>query len=122
MNQEAISDNLFSSQRYKIKVLSILGAISSIGLFFPNEIASLCELDKNSVHLVATASGLIVFISFCFSIRCPSCKSKLVFYALSNKKFNLWMSWLFDLKVCPKCGFSNSHYNPKSTSTHHKKI
>jgi hypothetical protein len=122
MTQEPISNSLFSSQSYKIKFLSILAAISFICLFFPNEIAGICGLDKTTVSLLATASGLIIFICFCLTIRCPSCKLKLVFYALTNKKSNIWLSWLLDLKVCPKCGFANPHCNREDASTRHNKF
>jgi hypothetical protein len=37
------------------------------------------------------------------SIRCPACKLKWVWYAVTKKEANEWVPWLLSFEECPRC-------------------
>jgi predicted RNA-binding Zn-ribbon protein involved in translation (DUF1610 family) len=82
--------------------------VCGIGLFVPNQIASVVGLNPVVVTLSAVALGFIVLASASLSVRCPACGLSLAWFALSKQAHHSWLSWLLDAKVCPRCGFSHS--------------
>jgi hypothetical protein len=44
----------------------------------------------------------------CLSIRCPRCRTRLVWMAASQKGQGDWYSWLTTLATCPTCSFNPS--------------
>jgi hypothetical protein len=49
--------------------------------------------------------ALILGIWLCLSIRCPRCKAKIVWIAVSRQSTQTWLFWLLQLTSCPKCNF-----------------
>lgn len=108
MNQTLQSPSLVASQRWKLWLFASLLTVSGVGLFAPNHVASAVGASLVTVNLGSTALGLIVLVSGMLSVRCPACRLSLVWYALSKQGIHAWLSWLLDIRVCPRCGFSHS--------------
>ena len=47
--------------------------------------------------------GMSGFIWAIFSIKCPKCKLKLLYFAIQKQKLGSWLTWLLELKECPQC-------------------
>jgi len=41
----------------------------------------------------------------CTSIRCPACRARLMWKAVSERDHREWGGWLLSLDRCPMCGF-----------------
>jgi hypothetical protein len=48
--------------------------------------------------------GLLSTITTWLSIRCPKCRAPWLWMAVSTQKHLQWLDWLYEQKVCPKCG------------------
>jgi len=55
------------------------------------------------IDLFSVATGILVGIFACTSIRCPECRLKWVWYAVSKKAANQWVPWLLSFEKCPQC-------------------
>ena len=108
MNQATKTPSLIEPQRWKLWLFGFLLAVSGIGFFAPNPVASVVGSSPVMVSLAAVGIGCIVLVGAALSVRCPSCGLSLAWYALSKQAHNAWLSWLLDTKVCPRCGFSHS--------------
>lgn len=53
--------------------------------------------------LYSLAAEILIGIFACLSIRCPECKLKWVWYAVSKKDANQWVPWLLSFEECPQC-------------------
>lgn len=53
--------------------------------------------------LYSLVAEIIVGIFACISIRCPECKLKWVWHAVSKKDANQWVPWLLSFEECPQC-------------------
>lgn len=58
-----------------------------------------------SLILLSLFVGLFGFAFSSFSIRCPSCRLRWMYWAVKTKNNNGWLSWLLNVKKCPKCNF-----------------
>nr|WDE41602.1 hypothetical protein [uncultured bacterium] len=52
-----------------------------------------------------TLVGVIATIWGCFSVKCPNCGTKLLYYAISKIEHNSWITWLFTFRQCPECEY-----------------
>jgi hypothetical protein len=57
--------------------------------------------------LLIAASGLSFL---CLAVKCPSCKARWAWIALSTQGIGKWLDWLSRLNECPKC--KNTHPPP----------
>jgi hypothetical protein len=71
-------------------------------------VAFLVGVSPVMVSLAAVALGCIALVGATLSVRCPSCGLNLAWYAPSKQAYHSWLSWLLDIKVCPRRGFSHS--------------
>ncbi|MDD2899336.1 MAG: hypothetical protein PHI31_11560 [Desulfuromonadaceae bacterium] len=55
------------------------------------------------IDLISIAAGMCVGIFACTSIRCPECRLKWVWHAVTKKEVNQWVPWLLSFEVCPRC-------------------
>lgn len=62
--------------------------------------------DRASILLIVGGLGLAVgsFVWASLSIRCPACKAKLFWIAVSGHSPTDWLTWLLRRVDCPVCG------------------
>ena len=53
--------------------------------------------------LYSLVAEIIIGVFACVSIRCPECKLKWVWHAVSKKDANQWVPWLLSFEECPQC-------------------
>ncbi len=58
--------------------------------------------------LPITAVALLLFLWGCISVRCPRCKLRVIWYAVSKVDHRVWTQWIFAFRQCPKCGYTPS--------------
>jgi hypothetical protein len=54
---------------------------------------------------IGTLMMIIGGVWLSIAIRCPRCRLKLFWYAISKKGLNEWSPWLLETKECPQCGY-----------------
>ena len=57
--------------------------------------------------IVVGLLGGLVFPSL--SIRCPRCRVRWFWMAISSQKHDEWFSWLFAAEACPECGYNEDN-------------
>jgi hypothetical protein len=82
-------------------------AVAALALFVEHRVQ---QLDVSSeVFMWGIFLGLFVtfaaFAFVCLTVRCPKCRSRLVWRAVRTQPFYNWGSELFTCTVCPVCGF-----------------
>jgi predicted RNA-binding Zn-ribbon protein involved in translation (DUF1610 family) len=107
MNTEAKA-TLVAVQRWKLWLWGIALGTVGIGLFAPSAVAGMLGVSTPAVLLCATACGVVVLVGASQSITCPACGLSLVWHGLSKQSHTVWLSWLFHVEVCPRCGHSNA--------------
>jgi len=55
-----------------------------------------------------SAVSLLLFLWSLVSIRCPRCKLRVIWYAVSKVDHRVWTQWVFAFMQCPKCGYTPS--------------
>jgi hypothetical protein len=56
--------------------------------------------------LLLAFGGVGCGIIACLTIRCPECRSKLLWIAVSSHSMSEWLPWLLSVTSCPVCGFT----------------
>ncbi len=82
--------------------------VSGACIFAPDQLAHLGGVSPVIVILCGVAAGLVALVGTSASVRCPACGLSLAWYALSKQAHHAWLSWLLNVEVCPRCGFSHS--------------
>ena len=57
--------------------------------------------------LYSLVAEIVIATFACISIRCPECKLKWVWHAVSKKDANQWVPWLLSFEECPQCASEN---------------
>jgi hypothetical protein len=98
-----------SNQMWKIFVFLIITALCGATIIFQSLLyAPIGKSETMVLVIAATILGILTFVWASFSIKCPNCKSKFVWYAVSKLNSGKWLSWLLSSDKCPTCGYSNS--------------
>ena len=108
MNSPTHSVPLIAPQRWKFQLWAVALCVLLVGMFAPDAVARLAGTGRAEISLAATAFGFLALVGFTLSIRCPSCSLSLAWYALSKQSHGAWLTWLLEVKVCPRCGYSHS--------------
>jgi hypothetical protein len=58
-----------------------------------------------SIVLSSTILGMVFFIWGCLFIRCPKCKLRLFWHAVTKQDSGVWVTWLFSFVECPRCQY-----------------
>ncbi len=88
-----------SRQRWQVAVGGLLLLPSAYLAFF----------DRGATHELLTlfwvlcAVGALAFTGT--GVRCPACRARWVWMAVSKQRHNAWLPWLLKLESCPSCGY-----------------
>ncbi len=88
--------------------LSFWGAVLGGAVMF----FGLANLEKNNSSVVLVLVGIVIGLASsifaCVSIKCPNCKAKWAWHAVSKKSPNEWLNWLITQPKCPKCDYNKN--------------
>jgi hypothetical protein len=93
-----------TGQIWKLNV-TFLSLMSGSGLLF----YGVHIMDTKPYASVAplVVGGLIIDLASvifgCLSVRCPHCKARWLWQAVSSQSPGNWLSWLMSRTECPKC-------------------
>lgn len=100
MNKPKIQE---SKQAWKL-YSSFVGIIIAGGVMIYG-IKQITAGTETSVDLIlfSLVAEIVIGVFACVSIRCPECKLKWVWHAVSHKDANQWVPWLLSFVECPQC-------------------
>jgi hypothetical protein len=92
-----------SKQEWKL-YSSFIGFVIAGGVMFYG-IKQTTAGTETTIDLIlySLVAEIIIGVFACGSIRCPECKLKWVWHAVSKKDSNQWVSWLLSFEECPQC-------------------
>ncbi len=96
-----------SNQLWKIIIVAIIALLCGSVIIFQSFLYN--PVGENTTFiavLVATLLGPISILWGSLSIKCPKCKLKIFWYAVSKLKVNTWFIWILGFEECPKCGYA----------------
>lgn len=95
-----------TNQMWKLYLPMTMMVICGGGILFQGTLSEL--IGKGTTLTLVGLGGLFGMASFIlatFWIRCPKCKLKLFYFAVSKQELGSWLPWLLSQKTCPKCNF-----------------
>jgi bacteriorhodopsin len=95
-----------SKQEWKL-YSSFIGFVISGGVMFYGIKQTTGTGTSVDLILYSLVAEIIIGTFACLSIRCPECKLKWVWYAVSKKDANQWVPWLLSFEKCPQCESEN---------------
>jgi len=99
------SETLIAKQKWKLWLWGCVLVVAGLGFLFPMKFAQIFAVDPIAINLAALSLTLAALVGASLSIRCPKCGLSLVWHGLSQEKIGEWLSWLLNVRVCPRCGF-----------------
>ena len=109
MNTQSVP--LVHNQRWKLRVAFAMVLVGGMLMWFDRQLAELLSVSRYMPTLIGTFLGLVTLLFAVAAVRCPSCKTSLVWFALSKKSSGSWLVWLLDESTCPKCHYSAPREN-----------
>ena len=98
-----------SGQVWKMWVAGMAFVLAGVGTIVSQQ--SMFE-DLEPFRAWATLASIVLGLgSLAFAslaVRCPSCRARWVWIAVSEQDYRTWTDWLPALKACPRCGFKAS--------------
>lgn len=94
-----------TNQTWKLVILLIFIAIA--GTVMLVSLANMNQLDKTNTIAIVLGSvfvGITLFVILINMIKCPNCRAKWFWLAVSGQSSGNWFAWLVGLQQCPKCG------------------
>ena len=101
--------SIYETSRQTWKVVTAgtafgIGTLLAIGSLF--RIPLVADLGfSGTLASIGLVFGALAFGSL--MIRCPSCKARWVWIAVSERDASDWWPWLLGLEFCPRCGFGS---------------
>lgn len=89
---------------WKVSIVGLAVEAVAVAAFIPG----LLERLPVAVQLTGITIALVVLVAACSSVRCPSCRLRLVQHAMSKRTVHEWLSWLLAVRACPRCGYHRS--------------
>lgn len=96
---------LIAKQKWKFVMCGVWLLIAGIGFLATERLSVVFSIPAVLINFGADAVVLLVLIGAVLSIRCPKCGLSLVWFAITTKSIGGWISWLFEVNTCPRCGF-----------------
>jgi len=92
-----------TNQAWKLG-LSVVGVIiGGAGMFYGIYVMKEGGNVPVYIDLAGLATIFLTSLFAVFSIRCPNCKLKWIWYAVSKKQAGEWLPWLLSFQSCPCC-------------------
>ncbi len=94
--------------------LTACGLMLMGGVFFPSAVKSLLpetqvgEVLSDAVGALGSLTAVCGALLALYSIKCPNCGLKWVWWSISKQHFTRWLPWLHEFDHCPKCSHSVS--------------
>ena len=99
-----------TGQKWKLVIMDVLILIG--GILFLWGLIKVAGENTKEYDLWIQLAGMILI--FCFlmwsfiSLKCPKCKSHLVWIAATKRPFGEFGKWIGAIEKCPICGFDPS--------------
>ena len=90
-----------------MKLFPGLTLVAVGGLLFLTALVGPQQDQRQALTMILFAAAVTV-IGLCVPlvlVRCPRCRSRIVWRAMRQRSPNEWLTWLMSLVVCPDCGF-----------------
>ena len=96
-----------TGQMWKIYLFFVGFEVAGLGLIFLS-LNGTAEDDISAV-LAMVGLGLAIsgFVLGVLTVRCPKCKTHLLWKAVKEQPFQSWLLWLSKLTSCPACAIGN---------------
>lgn len=108
MNHPNPTLSLIAPQRSRLWLWATVLAVSGACAFAPEQLSRTVGIDVVYVMLSGIALGVVALLGASVSVRCPRCSLSLAWYALSKQNHSEWLSWLLDVRTCPRCSFAHT--------------
>ncbi len=116
LERKASNDvSLLAAQRWKLWLAFVAVLTAGALMWFDAWFSSALRVQRYAPTLIGTGLGLLALVAACCAVRCPRCGKRLVWYALS-KPAHSWVEWLLAETTCPKCGYSSSKAESRSSA------
>jgi hypothetical protein len=95
-----------TKQTWKLYVTMAAMVVGGAVILFQGLLSEIVA--KDTMLTLVAVGGLIgmgSFILAAYWIKCPNCKLKLFYFAVSKQKLGSWLPWLLAQRTCPKCNF-----------------
>lgn len=105
----ALRENMISivsatNQSWKMNTFYLSLGVSGLFMFAGDYIGNLVSMSQPAyLNIAGTLLSMVSFIAICLSIKCPKCKDKWLWRAVSNSKSGDWLFWLKSQTSCPVC-------------------
>lgn len=103
-----------SGQAWKFKLslfFMLLGGLAfAVSRAMPRSSSSY-EPFVNLAGIAMALLGGLVYPSL--AIRCPKCRVRWFWMAISSKRHDEWFVWLLDAETCPECEYTGSEFPAK---------
>jgi hypothetical protein len=91
-------------QVWKLSVSFTVEMLAGVGMMYAqSQIGVLSSSDFTLIMLSSVVLGLSAFAFGCLSVRCPECRTRWVWMAVSKQHTDAWLPWLMSLSACPSC-------------------
>jgi hypothetical protein len=97
-----------SHQQWKVLVGVIAVPLIAMATVFASAVMGwIGDTDEQQAafSLVALVAAALGYTWAVLAIRCPSCRTKLLWWAMSRNTPRDWMQWLMAANDCPACGY-----------------
>jgi hypothetical protein len=95
-----------TKQMWKLYLPMTMMVICGAVILFQGTLSE--SIGKGTTFTLVGLSGVFGMASFIlpiFWIKCPNCKLKLFYFAVSKRELGSWLPWLLSQEKCPKCNF-----------------
>ena len=92
--------------RFALPLIVTTASGAAIGFQFP--LARILGTEAVYVAFVSAAVAVPAFLLMVFSVRCPRCGLRIVWYGVSKKDHREWFTWVTTLERCPGCGYAET--------------
>jgi hypothetical protein len=99
-----------SGQAWKFKLSMLFVLLGGAGMAVSRAMPPSESIVGLVASLAGVAAGLLGGLVFpSLSIRCPRCRARWFWMAISSKRHDEWFLWLLDARACPACEATLRH-------------
>lgn len=94
---------LATGQAWKLIVGVVLLLAGTFVMWFG--LQRLSEPDGLLATFAGLGASLVAIATTPLLVRCPTCRARWVWMAVSKQDHRRWVTWLLLLRTCPRCGY-----------------